>query len=147
MPRDVKPPRLNWRGGREHDDLGGDEELEQEELEQGYNIVAPSRIHSAYFLSRIDGSDSYTKTNDAVLVISSYHIENTGLFSFNREEWYIWVFPYFDLDDSGNLSYFVDGEYYDFLLAENYTEVYEWIETEYGGMKITQIYGDSKYSS
>ena len=120
------------------------EEREQKELEQGFEIMSSSKIHSAYFLSRVEDEDvSYTRTNDTVIVISSYHVGTPGIFGFDREEWYVWAFPYFDIDDSGNLYYREEVEYYDVIFAENFGEVYEWLKTEYSGMEITQIYGDT----
>lgn len=118
---------------------------ENEDRESNYEIVIPSSLKAAYFLSGANSENKYydfgtgTYVNNAILVVGHYNVNiaNTS----PRDEWVISVFPNFVIDADGEPSYDETSEYCEFLQANSLEDVYTWMCKEYEGMTIVPLDG------
>lgn len=116
---------------------------ETENRASNYEIVIPSSLKAAYFLTAKDAPNvhydvgSGTYVNNAVVVIGHYNVNiaNTS----PRDEWVVCVFPDFVIDPNGGVSYDEANEYCDYLQAESLEVVYSWLCEEYYDMNIVQL--------
>ena len=118
---------------------------ENKARESNYEIVIPSSLKAAYFLSGANSEDKYydfgtgTYVNNAILVVGHYNVNiaNTS----PRDEWVISVFPNFVIDANGKPSYDETSEYCEYLQANSLEDVYTWMCKEYEGMTIVPLDG------
>ena len=116
---------------------------EHEARESNHEIVIPSSLKAAYFLSGVDSESNHynfstgTYVNNAILVVGHYNVNiaNTS----PRDEWVICVFPNFVINTDGELSYDETNEYCEYLQADSLEKVYTWMENEYEGMSIVPL--------
>lgn len=118
---------------------------ENEDRESNYEIVIPSSLKAAYFLSGANSESKYydfgtgTYVNNAILVAGHYNVNiaNTS----PRDEWVISVFPNFVINANGEPSYDESSEYCEYLQASSLEDVYTWMCKEYEGMTIVPLDG------
>lgn len=118
---------------------------ENKARESNYEIVIPSSVKAAYFLSGVNSEEKYydfgtgTYVNNAILVVGHYNVNiaNTS----PRDEWVISVFPNFVIDANGKPSYDETSEYCEYLQANSLEDVYTWMCKEYEGMTIVPLDG------
>ena len=116
---------------------------ETEARESNYEIVIPSSLKAAYFLSGVDSERKYydfgtgTYVNNAILVVGHYNVNiaNTS----PRDEWVICVFPNFVVNTEDKPSYDETNEYCEYLQADSLKKVHTWMEKEYEGMRIVPL--------
>lgn len=116
---------------------------EKQDADFGYEIIAPSSVKAAYFLTVKEPGTKHHDYGDnvyisnAVIVITSYEKEITH--GIEREEFIVWVYPNFTVDSDSTLHYEAENEYEDSLGSEKLADVYEWICEEYDDMMITEL--------
>lgn len=116
---------------------------EKQDADYGYDILVPSSVKAAYFLTvKEPGTEHYdygdnVYISNAVMIITSYEKEITH--GIKREEFIVWVYPNFTVDSGSNLHYEAENEYEDSLGSEELADVYEWICEEYDDMIITEL--------
>lgn len=121
------------------------QESEQDSIESGLEVPVGSTIRKAYFMKAIDAAWPHiyygknVTVNNAVVVISNYRIQYPHNTNWTRETWLVWVYPNFTFDDSGNLNYETEHEYYQFLASDSIEEVQAWLFEEYRKMDITEL--------
>ena len=116
---------------------------ENEARDSNFEIVIPSSLKAAYFLSGSDLEYGYydlgtgTSVTNAILVVGHYNVNiaNTS----PRDEWVLSVFPNFMIDADGNPSYDQDSVYCEYLQANSLQDVYTWMSKEYEGMTIVLL--------
>ena len=116
---------------------------ENEDRESNYEIVIPSSLKAAYFLSGANSENKYydfgtgTYVNNAILVVGHYNVNiaNTS----PRDEWIICVFPNFVIDADGESTYDETSEYCEYLQTNSLEDVYTWMCKEYEGMTIVPL--------
>ena len=116
---------------------------ENKQREYNHEIVIPSSLKGAYFLSAKDpgvthydvGSGTYIR--NAIIVIGHYNVNiaNTA----PRDEWVVCVFPNILLDDSGTPRHSAKDEYCDYMQSDSLDDVYVWICQEYYDMDIITL--------
>lgn len=118
---------------------------ENEDRESNYEIVIPSSLKAAYFLTERNAAKKYydfgtgTYVNNAILVVGHYNVNiaNTS----PRDEWVISVFPNFVIDSNGEPAYDTTSEYCEYLQTSSLEDVYTWMCKEYEGMTIVPLDG------
>ena len=111
--------------------------------EDNHEIVIPSSLKAAYFLSGVDLEYGYfdfgsgTSVTNAILVVGHYNVNiaNTS----PRDEWVLSVFPNFMIAADGTTFYDQDNVYREYLQAGSLEDVYTWMIKEYEGMTIVPL--------
>lgn len=118
-------------------------ELEVEDEKSGDKILRPSAISAAFFLKMKEpGTEHYdygdnVKMQNAVMIVTNYRVNIANMAE--RDEWTIWLYPDFGMDENGEYAYAIEKVHEDGLLAEDMNEVYEWISKEYSDMEINEL--------
>lgn len=116
---------------------------ENEDRESNYEIVIPSSLKAAYFMTETNAAKKYydfgtgTYVNNAILVVGHYNVNiaNTS----PRDEWVICVFPNFIINTDGKPTYDEASEYCEYLQANSLEDVYTWMCKEYEGMMLSLL--------
>ena len=77
------------------------------------------------------------KMQNAVMIVTNYRVNIANMAE--RDEWTIWLYPDFGMDENGEYAYAIEKVHEDGLLAEDMNEVYEWISKEYSDMEINEL--------